>query len=118
MAKVQGFDVEYTHRGSWKANLRAPGKEPVIIPVAWDTDRAREAPRLTVWFKDAKEIDTYLSAQSLFLVAVAQKKLGGTRGARSADISRIFLAEPLERTLPPDEGLICLLIRAATVGDI
>src|SRR5690349_21600943 len=94
MSKIQGYEVDYKHRGSWRAYRRFKGQIVDEVPVAWDTDwTAGKPPSLAVWFQDAFEAKARLEAGVPFVVAVAKKK---PASASSKDINRLFEVMPIE----------------------
>lgn len=55
--KVDGFDLEYTGRRTWKATRSIAGKAIDVVPVAWAQDwelREKEI-YLKVWYTDEGE---------------------------------------------------------------
>ncbi len=112
VATIDGFDIAYTHRGSWKANRIFRGKTVDEIPVAWKEDYRTGAPgpSLTIWFKDENEAGERLAAGIKFVAALSQKKSGG---ASAADILRLYEVEPLETVAPvkgTKSGLRCAVV--------
>lgn len=113
MVTISGYDVAYSHRGSWKATRNYKGSKIDEIPVAWDEDWMKgKPPTLKVWFKDFTEATSLFNAGNTFPVAIARKRLGS---ASSDDIHRLFLVKPIE-ALPdaegPRGGLLCEVVRA------
>ena len=92
MARVDGFDVKFTHRGSWKASLLVLGKCVAEIPVAWQTDRSGNT--ILVWFKTHNEACERLTAAKRFRIAVATKNANGS--TNSSNITGIFWVIPIE----------------------
>jgi hypothetical protein len=104
---VNGFDVAYTHRGSWKAHRRLKGTIVDEIPVAWDRDwKAGQPPSLIVWFEDPEEAAGRLAAGAEFTVAVA-KKTG--LSASSANINGLFKVLPIQLS-PDPQGVCCNVV--------
>jgi hypothetical protein len=108
---VDGYDVIYTHRGSWKANRSHAGKVIDVVPVAWDRDYVfGDPPLLIIWFQDPQEASRLLHANVPFVAALATKKPGG---ASSRDIKRLFVVEPVEEVAPAAgtrSGLRCRVV--------
>jgi hypothetical protein len=114
MARVGGFEISFTHRGSWKADLLAPGKEPDVIPVAWQTDYDFHTKRLLVLCKTAAEADALL-ARDRFRVALATKNPDGSASAQK--ISQIFWVTPVGRSDRPRLGVHCIVEGRASPSD-
>jgi len=95
--RLAGYDISYTHRGSWKANLRHRGKVVLeAIPVAWDTDLRRDhakQPTLGIWFKDKDEAKQRLALDVSIAVALAKKT---ETDASAENISNIFEVTPID----------------------
>ncbi|WAP70116.1 hypothetical protein [Jiella pelagia] len=111
VASIDGYDLAYTHRGSWKAHRIFRGKIIDEIPVAWTRDYAAgNPPSLIVWFKDENEAGNRLATKGQFVVALSEKKLGG---ASAKDIRRLFEVSPVE-TVPATKGtrsgLLCVVV--------
>lgn len=108
MARVDGFEVSFTHRGSWRANLLALGKDAEVIPVAWRTDMVGKT--ILVWFKTEKEADQKLAAGSRFRIAVAYKNSNGS--ASSNNITGIFWVTPVEKQLDDHHPKLACIVEA------
>lgn len=101
MVAINGYDVTYTHRASWKANRSYKGNVIDKVPVAWDRDWIKlpgKPPSLVVWFENPKEASERLSAGIQFVVAVAKKV---ETGSSSANIHGLFDVAPVELTADP-----------------
>jgi hypothetical protein len=76
--EIDGFDLTFTSRRSWKAARRQIGQSAVtdVIPVAWARDlRGKGAERfLEVWYTDPKEMEAQMTSQKPFVVALAEAK--------------------------------------------
>jgi hypothetical protein len=74
---VSGFDLEYTGRKSWKANVRVGGRIIAVAPVTWTKGR-REGDNGTVyqevWFQDSAEMEERRLSTKPFITAVAIAK--------------------------------------------
>jgi hypothetical protein len=74
---VSGFDLDYTSRTSWKANVRSGGRIIAVAPVTWTKGR-REGDDGTVyqevWFQHAAEMEERRLGTEPFIVAVAVAK--------------------------------------------
>ena len=115
MAKVDGFNIAFTHRGSWKADLLAPGKEVEIVPVTWTKDWDRQKGTVFVWLKKPEDVDHYMGLSKGFRIAIAIRD--ASRSASSNDIIGIFAVEPLTRSDDP-RGITCKLIKRLKPADI
>jgi hypothetical protein len=76
--EIEGFDLRFTGRRSWKAERRRIGQSAVrdVIPVAWARDlRGKGAERfLDVWYTDPEEMEAQMTSQKPFVVALADAK--------------------------------------------
>jgi hypothetical protein len=111
MARVGGFEVAYTHRGSWKAKRSLNGHEIDEIPVAWRSDWVEI---LAVWFKDQTEVQARIAERHPFIVALAPKRADGS--SSSEDIIGLFEVLPLEAT-SQGKGIRCSVVRRITASD-
>ncbi|SRR6266536_3211139 len=72
---VDGFELSFTSRTSWKAERRHRGRVVDIVPVAW-TKGWRSDPQsgdkfLVFWFQDAIELQERNTNREPFVVALA-----------------------------------------------
>lgn len=116
MAKVDGFNVQFSHRGAWTADLLPPGKDKQVIPVTWTKDWDRKAGTVLVWLKKEEDIPSFLEKKDGFLVAIARKNEDGS-GA-SENIIGIFLVKPIEASYEPRQGVICTVEKRVRPGDV
>jgi hypothetical protein len=111
---VDGYDLSYVHRGSWKANRSYRGEVVDQVPVAWRRDYTPgKPPLLKIWFKDVNEAEQRLQTGEPFVAALAIKKPGG---ASATAIQRLFEVMPTEVVEPDPEmgarsGLLCSILR-------
>jgi hypothetical protein len=73
---VDGYDLQFTGRRSWKAQRSRDGKVIDIVPVTWTKDLRRVGDQqfLKVWFGNPGELEEYRARQKPYTVAVAQAK--------------------------------------------
>ena len=73
---VDGFQVKYTHRGSWKAEIRANGSFVAIAPVVWTVGRRQCGATVfqEVRFQDLNEMEQTRLSKEPFIVALAIAK--------------------------------------------
>jgi hypothetical protein len=75
---VDGFDLSFTSRTSWKAHRRAFGKLIDNVPVTWTKGRRQESPSseifLEVWYQDNAEMEARRADPTPFIVALAIAK--------------------------------------------
>lgn len=73
---VDGFEVTFTSRRSWKADLRRYGRLIETVPVTWTKGRWQAGPDLfqEVWFQSEDDLEAYRTSRSPFRVAVALAK--------------------------------------------
>ncbi|WP_455269295.1 hypothetical protein [Rhizobium herbae] len=103
--KLNGYDIAYTHRGSWTANLSYRGRLLETIPVAWTRDYA--TPMLTVWFKDVDEAARRLAEGVPFKVALSRREDGGASVQNIVNLFLVFPQEVGETDGRPRSRLIC-----------
>jgi hypothetical protein len=69
-----GFDMAFTHRGSWKANISRLGKVIETVPVTWTkgwiVDKASKVICLEVWYQDSEELRARAADPTPFNVAL------------------------------------------------
>lgn len=116
MAKVDGFNVLFSHRGAWTADLLAPGKVKQVIPVTWTKDWDRKAGTALVWLKKKDDVPVFMSKKDGFLVAIARKNEDGS--GSSENIIGIFLVKPVEESFDPRQGVICAVEKRVKPGDV
>ena len=72
---VDGYEVTFTHRASWKAHVTLLDRLVGTVPVTWTKGTVRDAASgkfyQQVWFQDAAELEVVNSSTEPFLVAVA-----------------------------------------------
>lgn len=70
---VDGFDLKFTGRRSWKAERRQRGRLVDVVPVTWTKGRRVEEGRIfqEVWYQDRSEMAARASDPSPFVVALA-----------------------------------------------
>jgi hypothetical protein len=73
---VSGFEVKYTSRTSWKAEVRSHGGLVAIAPVTWTKGRVQIGAEVfqEVWYQDADEMASMRLSREPFIVAVAIAK--------------------------------------------
>jgi hypothetical protein len=115
-SKIRGYDVAFTHRGSWRAYRRLRGAIVDEVPVAWNTGwKSSKPPTLTFWTKDPLEARALVESGRPFVVAVAQKK---GPSVRSDDISGLFdviateaISSPYHPEYGSAGGVLCAVLR-------
>lgn len=74
---VDGLELRYTARRSWKAKIRCHGKVVVAAaPAAWANGRYTKSGDTfqKVWFQNAKEMERRRTSDEPFVVAVVTAK--------------------------------------------
>jgi hypothetical protein len=71
---VDGFDLTFTSRTSWKATRRLRGKVIDIVPVTWTKGLRQPGPTLEVWYRNPEERQGARQSREPFVVAVARAK--------------------------------------------
>lgn len=75
---VDGFDLRFTGRTSWKAERRLHNRTLDIIPVTWTKGRERHPSSnnvtLEVWYRNPEELKTQMADPNPFVVALAKAK--------------------------------------------
>jgi hypothetical protein len=74
--EIDGYELAFTGRKSWKAEWRLEGKVIGIIPVTWTKAmQQNEGDRLLeVWIRDPVEREKYRNQKEPFVVALAEAK--------------------------------------------
>ena len=75
--EVDGLNLKYTARTSWKAEVRTPaGRLVGVVPVCWTNGMRRGGAEtyLQVWYKDPSEMERQRKSKTPFLVATALAK--------------------------------------------
>jgi hypothetical protein len=75
---VDGFELKFTSRTSWKAELRLLNKKFDVVPVTLTKGRRQGAsPKevfLEVWYRNAEELRLCAAQQNSFVLALARAK--------------------------------------------
>ena len=75
---VDGFDLTFTSRTSWKAERRLGGKIIDIVPVTWTKGRRQDPSTKEVfqevWYQNHHEMISQKGSHDPFVVAVARAK--------------------------------------------
>ena len=73
---VDGFDVTFTSRRSWKADLRCRGRLIETVPVTWTKGRRQNGADLfqEVWFQNGDDLEAHRIKTEPFRVALAIAK--------------------------------------------
>ena len=74
--RVDGFDLTFTSRTSWKARRRARGHVIDIVPVVWTKDRRQVGTAVYqgVGYQKRDEMEARMADSSPFVVALAIAK--------------------------------------------
>lgn len=74
--KLDGFELGFTNRRSWKAERRQNGQLIDIVPVTWSRDLYRDGDQqfLRVHFSNVDDAEKYRTQQKPYVVAVAEAK--------------------------------------------
>ena len=76
--KADGFELKFTHRGSWMVQRIAGGRVIDVVPVAWardfriDTDSRRKFQQVN--YQDARDMEARLQDPSPLVFALADAK--------------------------------------------
>jgi len=74
--EVDGYDLTYVSRTSWKANRRYAGRVIDQVPVTWTDgwrhDKKSNSRFLAVYYRDASEMEFQRTSSAPFVVAVAE----------------------------------------------
>jgi hypothetical protein len=70
---VSGFELKFTSRRSWKAELRRYGRQIGVVPVTWTKGRSTSGGEVfqQVWFQNLTEMEKHRASKKPFVVAVA-----------------------------------------------
>lgn len=73
---VDDFEIKFTSRRSWKAEIRKSGVLVATAPVTWSsaTSKTRAGTFQKVWFANPAELEDRRNSRSSFIVAVASAK--------------------------------------------
>jgi hypothetical protein len=74
---VDGFQVKFTGRRSWKAEVRFQSQRRVVPVTLTKGRRSGASPKevfLEVWYQDAGELKSRQADESAFIVALAKAK--------------------------------------------
>lgn len=102
---VDGFKVRFTHRTSWKAEIRAHRALIAIAPVAW-TESRRQCGRDAfqgVRFQDASEMEQTRLRREPFIVALAVAEDYNNRPRKVRTFQGIFEVLSTGIQIKPDE---------------
>jgi hypothetical protein len=72
--QLNGFELKFTARTSWKAERRRNGKLIDVVPVTWTKDWDHTAGLLRVWYRDKDEILHLKASRDPYVVAIALAK--------------------------------------------
>lgn len=91
---VDGFEVKFTSRRSWKAEVRKDGKLVATVPVTWSDAvwKSQKSPDMfqKVWFTNNAELEARRNSRDPFIVAVASTKQPNQRPAKFGKFERII----------------------------
>jgi hypothetical protein len=73
---IDGFDVTFTSRRSWKAKLRCRGRVVETVPVTWTKGRRQAESDIfqEVWFQNEKDLEAHRTDVEPFRIALAVAK--------------------------------------------
>ena len=73
---IDGFQLRFTGRNTWKAERREQGELLDVIPVAWTKDTDTERSTQAIWYRknNLREMEERLAVREPFVVAVAEAK--------------------------------------------
>jgi hypothetical protein len=73
---IDGFEVAFTSRRSWKAALRLHGRLIDTVPVTWTKGRWQAGTDVfqEVWFQNRDELEVHRTSSTPFRVALAIAK--------------------------------------------
>jgi hypothetical protein len=76
--EVDGFDLTFTSRRSWKATRRAAGQIVDVVPVTWTKGRRQDPTSKEimqeVWYQNPAELEAARTSIAPFVVALAVAK--------------------------------------------
>lgn len=91
---VDGFDLKFTSRRSWKAERRERGKVIDVVPVTWDDawKRGTGANDITleVWYQSPAEMELARRSREPFIIVLAAAKDRTTRPREFREFKGIF----------------------------
>jgi hypothetical protein len=71
---VDGFQLRFTGRRSWKARWLLHNRTLDIVPVTWTRGWNAQGIFLEVWYRSAEELKQRAADQNAFVVALARAK--------------------------------------------
>ncbi|MGE8126054.1 hypothetical protein ACQKQD_03665 [Methylobacterium sp. NPDC080182] len=114
---VDGFDVSYTSRTSWKAHVSRNGSVVATAPVTW-TKGTRKDPATgkwfqQVWFQNAGELAAVNGSTDAFLVAVAEAHDYATHPHAFKHFNCIYEVRPTGKQVD-QHSIECEVLRRVT----
>lgn len=102
---VDGFELRFTARTSWKAEVRLRGKVIGIAPVTWTKGFSREpvTGRIlqTVWFHNADELARVKESREPLMVALAEAHDYAEHPHRFKRFNALYEVRPTGRIVDP-----------------
>lgn len=94
---VDGFEIKFTARRSWKAEIRKGGRLVARAPVTW-RDAVRRKPGSTeqfqqVWFSNPKELEAHRASREPFIAVIAAAKEPGKTPAAFRKFEKVVVVQ-------------------------
>jgi hypothetical protein len=115
---VDGFDLKYTSRTSWKAERRERGKLIDIVPVTWTDAQHRQAGEIiqVVYYQKPDELELARLNPVPFVIALAAPKHPTARPREFDEFRGVFEVVATGRALD-DESIETRVIRRLRAGE-
>jgi hypothetical protein len=116
---VDGFDLRFAGRRSWKAERRKHGRLVDLIPVAWTKGRRAEANEIfqELWYQNPAEIVSRAADHTPFAIALAVAKDYNTLPHAFREFVGVFEVVPTGRKLSDNSIETRVLRRARATKD-
>lgn len=105
MHKVDGFELEFTSRTSWKANRYVNRTLIDTVPVAWTKgfrhDKASKTTLAEVWYQNPADLQSMLARSEPFVIALAAAKDYEPTTIEFKEFRGVFEVQATGRSLSP-----------------
>lgn len=116
---LDGFEVSYTSRTSWKAYISDDGKVLATAPVTWTKGTRRQGQEWfqRVWFQKNDEAEKHDASKEPFIVLVAQAHDYEVHPHAFKHFNCIYEVVALGQGVK-EQSIECKVIRRIRYGDI
>ena len=115
---VDGFDLKYVSRTSWKAERRDRGKLVDIVPVTWTDAQHRKGSEIiqVVYYQKPDELELARLNPEPFIIALAAPKHPTARPRQFDEFRGVFEVVATGRALD-EESIETKVIRRVKAGE-